>query len=80
MTAHDALEFVNSPAGIAALTLVILWAGAKKVWVYGKVHEDALERERAATQRERERGDEWKEIATGVTTLADKAVSRLEKT
>lgn len=72
MTFDQLVEVVNSPAGIAVLSLAILWAGAKGIWVYGRVHKDAV-------QREKDRAEEWKELATGGLRIADKAVTKLEK-
>ena len=72
MTVEQLIEVANSPAGIAVVALSILWAGAREIWVYGKTHREAVQRERA-------RGDEWRDVALGVTTIADKAVTRLEK-
>lgn len=63
---------VNSPGGIALLTLTILWAGAKGVWVYGKVHD-------AAVEREQQRADEWRDIALGTLPVAEKAVDLVER-
>jgi hypothetical protein len=72
VTWGDVSEIVNSPGGIALLALAILWAGAKGMWVYGKVHERAIE-------RERERASEWKDIALGTLPVAEKAVDVLER-
>lgn len=71
MTIEDFTAILQSPAAVALLVLVILWAGAKGLWVYGKTHQEAVE-------REQKRAEEWKEIATGIITVADKAVSELE--
>ena len=67
--------------GLLGFVLVILWTGAKEVplWVFGRRHREAIAAEQAATARERERAEEWKLIATGGLTIADKAVSKLEQ-
>lgn len=72
MTVDQLIEVVNSPTGIAVLAIAAIWCIAKEVFVAGKTHREAVQRERA-------RGDEWKELATGITTIADKAVTKLEK-
>lgn len=50
-------EWLIGPFAALAGAIVILAAGAGNVWVYGKSHRDAIERERASTQQERERAD-----------------------
>ena len=72
MTWDDVLLIVNSPGGIALLALAILWTGAKGVWIYGHVH-------RLAVQRERDRAEEWKDIALGTLPVAEKAVDLVER-
>lgn len=83
MTLDQLTEIVNSPVALALLLLVFVWIIGKGGWVPGTTHRTAVERERERAdevgERERARGDEWKEIATGVTRMADRAVARLEK-
>lgn len=83
MTPDQLIEVVNSPVAVAVLALYFVWLVGRGGWVPGKTHQEAVQRERdrgdEAVAREKTRGDEWKEIATGVTTIADKAVTKLEK-
>jgi hypothetical protein len=62
------VAIADSRGGIVLLVLAILWTGSRRVWVWGFV-----------LDRERERGDEWKDIATGVIPLAERAVDKLER-
>lgn len=79
MTVDQLTEIVNSPVAVAVLVLFFIWLVQKGGWVPGKTHEQAIERERAVAQRERERGDEWKDLFTGGLTIAERAVTKLEK-
>jgi hypothetical protein len=72
MNLEDIFTIVNSPTGVAALALVILWAGARGVWVYGRVHRESVEREHS-------RANEWKDVALGTTHLARESVELLER-
>jgi hypothetical protein len=53
--------------GLVALLLIIIYGGAKRLWVFGWVYE-ALKQER----------DEWKAAALSGTLLAAKAVESAE--
>lgn len=74
MTLDDALALAESRVGLLIFILLVLWVGAKDLplWVFGKTHREAIARERA-------RGDEWKDIATGGLQIADRAVAKLEQ-
>ncbi len=57
-----------SDLGTIALLLLILIAGARGWWVFGWHYEEVA--------RER---DAWREIALSTTSLAEKAIQRLER-
>lgn len=56
-----------SNAGLVGLLVLIIVGGAKRMWVFGWVYENALAEK-----------DEWKELALSGTTVAEKAVSAAE--
>ncbi len=57
-----------SDLGTIALLLLILMAGARGWWVFGWHYEEVA--------RER---DAWREIALSTTSIAEKAIQRLER-
>lgn len=57
-----------SDLGTITLLLLILIAGARGWWVFGRHYEEVA--------RER---DAWREIALSTTSLAEKAIQRLER-
>lgn len=57
-----------SDLGTVALLLLILLAGARGWWVFGW-HYDQVAKER----------DAWRDIALSTTSLAERAIQRLER-
>lgn len=57
-----------SDLGTIALLLLILLAGARGAWVFGW-HYEQVAKER----------DAWRDIALSTTSLAEKAIQRLER-
>ena len=70
----DWLDVVIGPSGALALLLVILWAGARGTWVFGRELKHLDDRYEKALLDLRTDRDEWKQIALHGTALASKAV------
>lgn len=59
MDIKTVIDAINA-AGIVGLFIVMLWAGSKKVWVWGWAYREAIAREQ-----------EWKDLALTGTKIAE---------
>lgn len=62
------IDLLTGPGGALVFALVILWAGAKKYWVFGWVYKGVEEEK-----------NEWKNVALRGTKIAEKVVHRAEE-
>ena len=74
MDLKQLLDIVNT-VGLVGVLVMILWGGAKRLWVYGWYYR---EQQQYQIRLVRER-NEWRDIALRGTVLAEKAVSVLKE-
>jgi hypothetical protein len=65
LTPEGFATFVQTLGLPLALLIVVLWTGARGLWVFGKTHNELLEDR-----------NYWRDLALKGTDLADKAVSQ----
>jgi hypothetical protein len=65
LTPDGFATFVQTLGLPLALLIVVLWTGARGMWVFGKTHNELLEDR-----------NYWRDLALKGTDLADKAVSQ----
>jgi hypothetical protein len=58
---------ITGPGGALVFALVILWAGARKYWVFGWSYKDCVAEK-----------NEWKKAALRGVVVAEKAVDKRE--
>lgn len=70
MSTDQLQQLINliSSGGLVTGLLVVLWAGMTKRWVWGWVYEE-----------ERQRAEEWRQLALSGTLMLGKAVTIAEK-
>lgn len=60
--------------GVTALLFLIIWSGAKRIWVWGWVLKEAEDRHDKETAILREERDQWRAVALQGTHLARETV------
>lgn len=71
----DWIELVNGPGGALVLLILILVAGARGWWVFGREMTNRERAHEAAILDIRQDRDEWKRLALTGTDIAQKAVT-----
>jgi hypothetical protein len=66
MTALDVYEFVSA-GGLPAVLLLIVWTGYKRVWVWGRDHDEQIARAEARAERAEARAERYERLAERTT-------------
>jgi Mn2+/Fe2+ NRAMP family transporter len=59
------ITLITGPGGALVFALVLLWAGARKYWVFGWTYRDCVEEK-----------NEWKKAAMRGVAVAERAVDK----
>lgn len=77
LSIQDAGQIINA-LGDLGLALIVIWTGARGVWIWAKVRDDEREFAQERLEEMRKDRDEWKSLAQTATTSAATSLAQIQ--